>query len=94
VNPAPSASELLISGDEPVEELRQLIAKFAYRCPLGQNHERCPFRMFGLLSFSVRETLINEMHRDACLHFFDLERECRASNECKQTGSNDEPLIG
>jgi hypothetical protein len=84
VNPTPSASSLLITGSEPVEELRKLISKYSYRCPLGQTHQKCPFRMFGLLNANVRENLIKAMTRESCLHFFELERECRSEASCEQ----------
>jgi len=82
VNTAPAEHELLISGDETVEELRQAIGQISHRCPLGKSHERCPFRMFGLLSPHIRDKLIDALTIEACLHFFELERECRASPDC------------
>jgi hypothetical protein len=84
VIPPPSNNALLISGDESVEELRGLISKLSYRCPLGQAHAKCPFRMFGLISANVRENLINAMTREACVHFFELERECRSEANCQR----------
>jgi hypothetical protein len=78
VIPTPSANALLITGDEPVEELRKQISKYSYRCPLNLAHPKCPFSMFGLLNANVRENLIKAMTREACVHFFELERECRA----------------
>jgi len=77
VIPTPPANALLITGDEPVEELRAQISKLSYHCPLGMAHQKCPFRMFGLLNANVRENLIKAMPRESCIHFFELERECR-----------------
>jgi hypothetical protein len=91
VNTAPADHELLISGDETVEELRKAIGQISHHCPLDKVHEKCPFRMFGLLNPQVRDNLINAMTIEACLHFFELERECRASADRQ---SNKSPAKG
>jgi hypothetical protein len=40
--------------------------------------------MFGLLAPQVRHNLIQAMTIEACQHFFELERECRAGPSCAQ----------
>lgn len=80
----PSAHALLITGSEPVEVLRNQINKLAYRCPFGTAHAKCPFRLFSLLDINVRENLVKTMTRESCVHFFELEQECRAESAAKK----------
>ncbi|MBK9991222.1 MAG: hypothetical protein IPP19_10945 [Verrucomicrobia bacterium] len=80
----PSAHALLITGNEPVEALRNQISKLAYRCPFGSAHAKCPFRLFGLLDFNVRENMVKTMTRESCVHCFELEQECRTEIAAKK----------
>jgi hypothetical protein len=88
-NPLPS-----ITGQESVEELRQLIIEFSQNSLAQSNQLDSPFHIIGTLSYASMTTLINNLSHKNCLELFRMERECRAlamaANPHKNHGAQDE----
>jgi hypothetical protein len=66
----------LITGQESVEELRQLIIELA-QSSLVQPNLHSPFHIIGRLSHESMTALINNLSRKNCLELFRMELECR-----------------
>jgi len=69
---------LLITGQESLAELRQMIIEFSYACPKKQIHLECPFHILGTLSHTSLASFVNGFSREACVDLFQMERECRS----------------
>ena len=78
--PPPRPTQLLITGQEPLEELRRLIIQYAQHCPAGETCPACPLHILGTLSHASLSTLVNSLPQPACLDLFEMERSCRAQN--------------
>ena len=70
-----------IAGDETEAELRAMVVRFAYECPLGQQHDGCPFRTLDLLHHVSLQALLNGMSRKALAGLFELECQARNAGE-------------
>ena len=68
----------LITGQETVEELREMIIAFAEACPTGQNHIFCPFRILSGLSYDSLTNLVRHISRESCVGLFEQELACRS----------------
>ena len=68
----------LITGQESLEELRQMIIRFSHVCPAKQIHMECPFHIIGTLSHTSLAALVNGLTREACVNLFQLELDCRS----------------
>ncbi len=68
----------LITGQESLEQLRELIIQYAASCPANETHLVCPFHIMGTLSYSSLTTLVNRLPRQACLDLFEMEQRCRS----------------
>jgi len=68
----------LITGQETLEELRNLIIQFSQACPAKQTHFQCPFFIIGTLSYASLTKLVNNFPREACLDLFQMEWNCRS----------------
>jgi len=68
----------LITGQEPLEELRRLIINYAQAGPADQTHRAGPLHTLGTLSYASLTTLVNSLSREACLGLFMMEQNCRA----------------
>jgi len=68
----------LITGQEPLDELRRLIIQFSQACPASAAHLACPFHIMGTLSHASLTTLVNSLPRMACLDLFKMEHDCRS----------------
>lgn len=66
-----------ITGDESLEDLREMILHMSEACPLGQNCMYCPFRIMQGLSSTTLEELITGLDRLGCLDLFAMEHACR-----------------
>jgi hypothetical protein len=68
----------LITGQEPLNELRRLILQFSQACPAKQAHLQCPFHIMGTLSNASLTTLVNSLPRETCVDLFKMEQDCRS----------------
>ena len=68
----------LISGQESLEELRQMVIEFCHVCPAKQIHLECPFHIMGTLSRDSLASFVNSLTRQACVNLFQLELDCRS----------------
>jgi hypothetical protein len=68
-----------INGDESEADLKELIVTLTRRCPLGNTHFQCPFRILSGLSYASIIRTVQGLPHEACLQLFEMERECRAS---------------
>lgn len=66
----------LITGQESLEELRNIIIKFSEAGSGRQTHLHGPFRLMGSLSHDSLRTLVNGLTRKACLDLFQMEQNC------------------
>ena len=71
----------LLTGQESLAELQEIIIRLSERCPAGDNHHFCPFRLLGGLSHASLTCLVNEMNKATCMELFDQERICRTQAE-------------
>ena len=71
----------LPTGEETLEELREMILRFTVTCPSNQNHPHCPFRSMSTLSDGLLKDLVSKIPRENCLGLFELERQCRDQAE-------------
>lgn len=69
---------ILITGQEPLAELRRLIIEFSQACPAQQTHLQCPFHIMGTLSHASLTTLVNSLPRATCVDLFKMEQDCRS----------------
>ena len=74
-----------ITGQESLEELRQMIIQFSNSCPAKQTHLECPFHIMGTLSHASMTTLVESLSHESCLALFQMELECRSqiNNPCQ-----------
>ena len=68
----------LITGQETLSELRQLIIDYSQASPANQMFQTGPFHIMGTLSLASLTTLVNSLSREACLDLFKMEQNCRA----------------
>jgi len=90
------AGELLslITGQESVEELRELIIELSQDSLVQPNQLHSPFHIIGTLSYASMTTLVNNLSHKACLELFRMELECRvlavAPNSLPEPGAQNE----
>jgi hypothetical protein len=67
----------LATGKETDAELRSLLIQLTEKCPLGNNHHGCPFRMMGRLPDYSIEHLVTTMSPTDVRELFRMELICR-----------------
>ena len=67
-----------VSGDESVEELREIAEHIMYFCPAAHAAVGCPFDRLAKLTDKSMHAALEHMSREALLALFEMERECRA----------------
>jgi hypothetical protein len=76
----------LVSGQESEQEVKRIIFRFVQefqhrqRCPVGETHPGCPFRIMAGLSHASVKDLINSMPLKDCLQLFEIELASRTSH--------------
>jgi len=68
----------LISGQESLAELKDLILQVSQACRAKQTYFPCPFFITGTLSYASLTVLVNSLTRKACLDLFQMELVCRS----------------
>jgi len=68
----------LITGQESLAELQDLILQLSQACPAKQPHLQCPFFIIGTLSRASQTVLVNQLTHKACLDLFQMELDCRS----------------
>jgi hypothetical protein len=68
----------LITGQESLEELRELIIELSQDSLVQPNQLHSPFHIIGRLSYASMTTLVNSLSHKACLELFRMELECRS----------------
>lgn len=71
----------LLTGQESLAELQEIIIRLSERCPAGDNHHFCPFRLLGGLSHASMTRMVKEMTAETCQELFEQERICRTQAE-------------
>jgi hypothetical protein len=73
----------LINGDEPDEQLQEMIVDLSQQCPVSLGNTDCPFYILSGLSYASLTTLVKSFSRHTCLDLFDLELYCRVNHKDK-----------
>ena len=71
----------LITGEETLEELRNMIVELSEACPSGWNQPHSPFQILSGLSYASLTNLVKNLPRESCLNLFELELESRSQAE-------------
>ena len=60
----------LLTGQETLAELRNLIVRFSQACPTEQRHFGCPFCILSGLSYASLTNLVRDLSQEVCLDLF------------------------
>ncbi len=66
-----------LEGGETDAELREMTIQFTEKCPAGEHHSHCPFRVLSGVSYAALTNLVASMNHESLIELFEMERECR-----------------
>jgi epoxyqueuosine reductase QueG len=67
-----------VTGEESVEELREIAEQMTYFCPAAHAAVGCPFDRLSKLTDQSLHSALAHMSREDLLELFEMERECRS----------------
>lgn len=76
----------LLTGQETLAELRNMIVELSREGPTGLENPGCPFRMMSGLTYASLTNLVNHMPREACVDLFEMELNCRSKANTPANG--------
>jgi hypothetical protein len=84
----------LLTGQETLAELRNLIIQFSRECPEGRRNPGCPFCMMSGLTDASLTNVVNRLSREACVDLFQMELDRRSQAEASSVHQQNQNLWG